>query len=533
MKTTPLIIPFLAMFCASLLADGPSSAPSAETPEQHQARMAWWHEAKFGMFIHWGLYAIPADGEWHMRQKQMPLAEYAKYAAQFNPTKFNADDWMQVAQDAGMKYLVITSKHHDGFAMFDSKASDYNVVARTPFKRDPLKALAEACPRHGIRFGVYYSAMADWGHPGGGAGCPKWDPAQQGEMDTYLDKVAIPQVKELLTNYGPIGELWFDSDGARCTAGQGARFLPVLALQPQLIVNPRLNGVRGDFDTAEKGLPMRIPKTDWEFCTTTNPNWGFTHAPASPLDGILRELSEAWGKGGNVLLNVGPDATGIIPDTSVSRLHEVGAWMRTNGEAIYDSKAGPYQFSPWGATTRKGEMLYLFVFHWPAEKTLRLPMGTKVKEAWLLADPTKKRLTVTETGVQAALELPADAPDPSVSVIAVRVAGEISPFESLVLNKPATASSNGDTAKNAVDDDNQSRWQSPENRGWLSVDMGKPMSFSTVRLNAAYASLTKIALEVPEGDQWKTVWEDDKPKASFVRSFPPVTAQVVPSANGE
>ena len=175
-----------------------SAQPVTLTYEQ---KMKEWNEAKFGMFIHWGLYAIPAKGEWYMRQSKTPVAEYAKLATQFNPTKFNADEWATVAKNAGMKYLVITSKHHDGFALFDSKATDYNIVKATPFKRDVVKELSIACKKAGIKFGVYYSTIADWHHPGGQAGCPHWDSAQNGNLDDYMKTIAIPQVRELATQY--------------------------------------------------------------------------------------------------------------------------------------------------------------------------------------------------------------------------------------------------------------------------------------------------------------------------------------------
>ena len=243
------------------------------------------------MFIHWGLYAIPADGEWHMRAHHESVAEYAKRAAEFNPVNFNADEWMQVAQDAGMKYLVITSKHHDGFAMFDSKASDYNIVQKTPFKRDPLKELSAACPKHGIRFGVYYSGMADWGHPGGGAGEPHWDKAaQDGDPDTYINTVAVPQVRELMSNYGTLGEVWFDNDGSPgMTPERANRIFDQVKLQPGIIINPRLG--RGDFSVEEQHISPLPPDGDWEACLTTNGNWGYTHALPGPRKSCCTCLS--------------------------------------------------------------------------------------------------------------------------------------------------------------------------------------------------------------------------------------------------
>ena len=210
--------------------------------------MAWFRQAKFGMFIHWGMYSIPAQGEWYMRSAKIPLPNTAKYAAQFNPAKFNADQWAALAHDAGMKYMVLTAKHHDGFAMFKSDASAYNIVDATPFKRDVVKELADACPKHGIRFGTYYSFLSDWGHKGGGAGGPHWDPAaQDGDLHTYIHEIALPQVKELLTHYGPLAVMWFDSDGAQgMTPAESAEVVQLLQAQPQIIVNPRLPGVKGD-----------------------------------------------------------------------------------------------------------------------------------------------------------------------------------------------------------------------------------------------------------------------------------------------
>ena len=270
-------------------ADTPVSWLPGETAPQRDQRMAWWRKAKFGMFIHWGLYSIPADGEWHMRAHQQSFAEYSKFAAQFNPAKFNADEWMALAHDAGMKYVVITTKHHDGFAMFNSQASAYNIVDATPFKRDVVKELSGVCPKHGIRFGTYYSFLADWGHKGGGAGCAHWDKNfQDGDLHEYIKTVALPQLKELLSHYGALGEFWFDSDGAHgITPEESAQVVEVLKTQPQLIVGPRLAGVKGDFGTAEQHMLTLPPKGDWELCGTVNGSWGYTHATAKPLNKLL------------------------------------------------------------------------------------------------------------------------------------------------------------------------------------------------------------------------------------------------------
>ena len=520
------LIAFLSLAALSGL---PAASPAtAEAPEHRDARMAWWRDAKFGMFIHWGLYAIPADGEWHMRAHQLPLADYKIFAGQFNPVKFNADEWAALAHDAGMKYMVITTKHHDGFAMFHSQASDYNVTDATPFKRDPLKELSEACPKHGVKLGTYYSVFADWGHPGGAAGCPKWDKAQEGNLDDYINKVSIPQVRELLTNYGPIAVMWFDSDGPQpATQEQVDRYAPVLKLQPDLIVDPRLRGYPGDFETCEGHIPMQAPQKDWELCTRTNGCWGYTGAPARSLKSLLDELIEAWGKGGNVLLNGGPNKEGIIPADSAARLREIGEWLKTNGEAVYGSKRGPFDYLPWGWTTRKGDMLYLFVLDWPKDGLLKVPMETPVDHAWLLADPGMNVPAERRDGTTV-FKVPAQAPDPNASVIAVKLNGDVPARRSLLLNKPVTASENQKNAGTTVNGGVGGDWRITSQTGTLEVDMGKPQTFSVLRLTTPYTEASKLLLEVKDGETWKTVWSEENPKGTErVKTFPPVTGQVV------
>jgi len=540
-RITPLLICCLTtiLSLSSAPADGvtnslPKPSPSAtpalrdpETAEQHDARMDWWRKAKFGMFIHWGLYAIPADGEWHMRAHKMPSADYKKYAAEFNPTKFDADEWASVAHDAGMQYMVLTTKHHDGFAMFHSKASDYNIYDATPFKRDPLKELSIACPKHDVKLGTYYSVIADWGHPGGGAGCDKWDESQKGDLDDYINKVSIPQVKELLSNYGPIAVMWFDSDGAQVkNPEQAARYAPVLRLQPNLIVDPRLRGMPGDFETCEGHIPMQPPEGDWELCDRANGSWGYTGAPARSLESLLHELTEAWGKGGNVLLNVGPTREGIIPADSVAVLKQIGDWLKVNGEAIYGSKRGPFDYLPWGWTTRKGDMLYLLVLQWPKDGQLRIPMQTPVSKAWLLADPSTVLKTETKDGLTT-LILPKEAPDPIASIIACKVDGEIPPYQTLLLGGKVTASEKSSDAE-ALAGAHGGNWRIPSTSGWVEVDLGKPKTFSVLRLTTPYTKASKVVLEAKQGDVWKTVFTEVHPKEKeFIRTFDPITAQNV------
>jgi alpha-L-fucosidase len=526
----------LAVMCLTLMLPGAARAAEKdftsypyfnETQQQRDARMGWWREAKFGMFIHWGLYAIPASGEWYMRNHKTPLAEYAKYAQEFNPTKFDADAWMGLAHDAGMKYLVITSKHHDGFAMFDSQASAYNIVAATPFKRDPLKELAAACPRHGVRFGVYYSGIADWGHPGGGAGgAGHWDkPAQDGDLDAYIDQVAAPQVRELMSNYGPVAELWFDTDGASgMTPARANRIFEQVKRQPGIIINPRLG--RGDFGTAERHIPAQPPPGDWECCDTSNTSWGYTAGAARPLQYLLRRLIDVVSKGGNYLLNVGPSREGLIAADVTERLRQIGAWIQTNGEAIYGTTTSPFAYLPWGRCTQKGNNLYLHVFDWPASGTLQLPLTNKVVKAFLLADRDKS-LTCENREGKVLIHLPATAPDPVASVIALQLEGEPARTWSLARNKPTTTSAG--YGRLAVDDNPGSAWEF-ENApaGWLEVDLQAPATFGVVRIGATGNKIKQYAVKYKEGDQWRLLFEGTNlPGDEFVKTFPPVTAQHV------
>jgi alpha-L-fucosidase len=375
-----------------------------ETRAQHDARMQWWREARFGLFIHWGLYAVPAGewdgktnyGEWIRNNARIPLTVYDKFLLKFNPVKFNADEWVRMAKAAGMKYIVITSKHHDGFALFDSKVSEFDVMA-TPFKRDILKELADACRKQGgIRLCFYHSIM-DWHHPDY---LPRRDweakdrPAAGANFERYIAYMKA-QLKELIVNYGPIGVLWFDGEWESTWTEAYGRDLYqyVRSLQPDIIVNNRVGASRsgmegfsqdkesaGDFGTPEQTIPATgLAGVDWETCMTMNDNWGYNSRDKNfkPTRTLLRMLADIASKGGNFLLNVGPTAEGVFPQDSIQRLKEIGAWMSLNGEAIHGTQASPFKALAWGRCTRKesadGARLYLHVFDWPADGKLVVP----------------------------------------------------------------------------------------------------------------------------------------------------------------
>ncbi len=447
-------------------AQSPAGSP-AETKEQRDARMGWWREARFGLFIHWGVYSVPAGyyhdkpvagiGEWIMNKGKIPMTEYQQFAKQFNPVKFNADEWVGIAKNAGMKYIVITSKHHDGFAMFDSKANDWNIMKATPFGRDPLKELAAACRKQGIQLGFYYSQAQDWNN-GGSASGGKWDPAQTHDFDDYLDKTAIPQLREILGNYGEFPTmLWWDTPTGMNPARAQKLYDVVRQLKPNLITNNRLlgggftntfaGGLNGDTQTPEQFIPPQgYPGRDWETCMTMNNTWGFKRDDNNwkSTETLLRNLCDIASKGGNYLLNVGPTSEGLIPQPSVERLAEVGKWMKVNGEAIYatgptafgaedgkfsdtekDNRGNP-RFIPaneWRCTTKPGK-IYAMLFKWPADGKFTLPgLQSKVRKAYLLADPSQTALKTTSSDAGCTVSLPAKAPDAVASVVCFDIDG--------------------------------------------------------------------------------------------------------------
>jgi alpha-L-fucosidase len=436
--TAALTAPLLAASPGVSAADSPDPYAN-ETPTQRDARMRWWRDARFGLFIHWGVYSVPAGtyqgkpiggiGEWIMFNAKIPVAEYRQFARQFNPVQYNADDWVRLAKDAGMKYIIITSKHHDGFALFDSKASDWNVVKATPYGKDLLQPLAEACRQHGLKLGFYYSQAQDWNNPGGGVCGQHWDPAQNGDMGEYIRKVAVPQVTEILSHYGPLGVLWWDTP-CGMTREYANALIPLLKLQPGIIHNNRLGEYRGDTETPEQFVPATgYPGRDWETCMTMNDTWGFKRDDQNWKDSatLIRNLVDIASKGGNYLLNVGPTSEGLIPEPSVQRLKEVGRWMRANGESIYATTASPFKRLPWGRCTKKVEgnttTLYLHVFEWPTDGKLLVPgLKNDATDARLLSRAARKLVTQRrDDGV--VVTLPAAAPDPVCSVIAMRLKG--------------------------------------------------------------------------------------------------------------
>ena len=430
-------------------------------------RMKWWREARFGMFIHWGVYSVPAGtydghkidriGEWIMNRGKIPVAEYQKFAKQFNPVKFDADAWVRMAKNAGMKYIVITAKHHDGFAMFNTKASKWNIVDATPYGKDVLKQMAAACKKYGIKLGFYYSQAQDWNNPGGAAArktategwanpdsakidaytaahSGHWDPAQTTKtMAQYIDDVAVPQVKELLTNYGDVAVLWWDTPTGM-TDEYAEKLSALLSLQPKIITNDRLKrpDFPGDYKTPEQRIPnlSELDGKDWETCMTMNETWGYKSYAHNwkSTETLIRNLIDIASKGGNYLLNVGPKSDGTFPQESIDRLKEIGNWMKVNSEAIYDTKASPLPVLLWGRCTKKENVntttLYLSVFDWPADGKLVVPgVKNEIVTAKLLSNGKILKAQKGDDGIT--IHVPSKAPDAIASVIKLEVQGKV------------------------------------------------------------------------------------------------------------
>ena len=437
-----------AMLIVMAISCAPNKEKESESPLTiEDQRMEWWREARFGLFIHWGLYAqpagewkgeeIPGISEWIMARAEIPVKEYEQLTTTFNPVKYDAEEWVRLAKKAGMKYIVITSKHHDGFAMFHSKASSYNIVDATPFDRDPLMELAEACEKHDIRLGFYYSQAQDWHEPGGTywnieQGEPHWDPdLVRDSLMTYINGKAVPQVKEILENYGGLDILWWDTP--RGMSLEAAEALQAVANEyPDMITNNRLyRPYPGDFSTPEQHVPPTGLDYDWEVCMTMNTSWGFKHYDHNwkSSETLIRMLVDIASKGGNLLLNVGPTAEGEIPTPSVERLQAIGAWMDVNGESIYGTEASPFFKLPWGRCTSRatgeGTTLYLHVFNWPDNGLLKLPgISTSVNSINLLADQAQALSSHFE-GDDLLIELPDQALDPVNTVIVVETTGDL------------------------------------------------------------------------------------------------------------
>jgi len=432
--------------------------------KERLARTEWFREAKFGMFITWGLYSVPAGtwkgqelkheyGEWIEWALPIPHDEYAGIAKTWNPKQFDADAWVKTAKDAGMKYLLITAKFHDGFLMYPSKITSYNIVDRTPWKRDPVKELGDACARQGLKFGVYWNHVYDWQHPD--AITPDSKGSANRNLDKYIDEVSLPQLKEMLTNYPLISFIWFDQarNTPEMTFERGKKFADLIrSIRPELIFNSRLGAYPSDYiSMGDNGLPSSIPKGVWESPCTINHTWGYKAQDTDykSASDLIFNLVDVASKGGNYMLNIGPTGDGIIPVPQKERLLAMGDWMKINSEAIYGAGRTPFgeelgSYDPvkkdnkgkaifnvkrdWRCTVKpmdwtwgKAGKLYFHFFKWPGVTFELADVKGKIEKAYMLADPDRKALKHSVIDGKLTIELPEQATDEIASVLCIEV----------------------------------------------------------------------------------------------------------------
>jgi alpha-L-fucosidase len=413
---------------------GADDAPYRPAPENQRAR-DWFQDAKFGLFIHWGVYSVLGKGEWVMNNTRMPVVEYEKLPAQFNPVKYDPAEWVSLAKQAGMRYITITSKHHDGFAMFGTKQSKWNIVDGTPYGKDVLKPLSEECRRQGLRLFFYHSHL-DWHHPDyfplGQTGHASGRPAG-GDFNRYLDYMDA-QLTELLTSYGDVAGIWFDGIWDRRDADWRLRrtYDLIHKLQPAALVgnNHHLAPFAGeDFQMFEKDLPgkntagfnseSKIGDLPLETCETINGAWGYNSGDHNfkSTQQLIHYMAKAAGNNANFLLNIGPKPDGTIQDEFRTRLLEMGTWLGKNGESIYGTRGGPLTPRPWGVTTQKANMTYVHLLDWPDDLLVLQGLPKPVKKASLLASGSAVKLQSVDGGLL--LHLPKAERDPIDTVVAL------------------------------------------------------------------------------------------------------------------
>jgi alpha-L-fucosidase len=548
-----LLLPLLVHLASA--ADAPQSYPKPppyqDSADRKDERMRWFREARFGMFIHWGLYSqlagewqdkhVTGGAEWIQKYLAIPSSQYSPLAKSFTASQFNADAWITAIANAGIKYICVTTKHHDGFCMWPTKLNDDWNIAATPFNRDPLKELSAACKRHGLKFCIYHSVL-DWHHPDW-PGRPDFNdyaaaPPNKANFRNYL----YGQLEELFTNYGDIGMIWLDGtwDRNHWTSDDGKQLEDHLrALQPSVVINnrsgylppqPKLNikvensysyVFAGDYISPEGEVPATgLPGIDWETCQTMQlpNNWGYSRIVGFRLfSELLHQLVDVASKGGNMLLNIGPTGEGSITPQALGCLEKFGTWMKTNGEAIHGTSASPFESLPFdGRCTRKGNRLYLHVFKWPVDGKLVLPATNPVTRAWLLAKPAEALATkATPRGTE--ISIPQTAPDPLVSVVAAEIGGEpkpIRPPANISQGVQAEVSSFWPgreaqlSAKHITDGDPATMWAAAEEArsATITLPLGKERVIAGIHLSdAPYQRTQEFAIEARTADGWRMI----------------------------
>ncbi len=499
------------------------------------ADIQWWRELKFGLFIHWGPVSLKGtEIGWSRGGErrgtggtgEIPVEVYDNLYKDFNPVRFNAGEWLQVAKDAGMRYLVFTSKHHDGFSMFDSRLTDYKIT-NSPFKRDVVKELADACHKAGLRLGYYYSPV-DWHHP-------DYRTATHQKYIEYMHG----QLREICSNYGRIDIIWFDGLGGTAKDWDSENLFPMLRrLQPHVILNNRA-GLPADHDTPEQRIGSFQKDRPWETCMTICQQWAWKpNDRMKSLKECLQTLVRVVGGDGNLLFNVGPMPDGRIEPRQVERLREMGQWLGKYGQSIYGTRGGPFKTTARLASTYSGNTVYVHILDWSGD-TITLPgLPRKVTDSSLL---TGGSVSVRQAQDAIEIAVPPQSRQEIDTIVKLTLDGpaaEIEPVamasSSLAAGKKAKASNiyQGNQAHGpakAVDDDPGTRWatDSGVQQAWLEVDLGKPAAFRRVAISEAYDRVRKFELQYKDGETWKTFLEGTRIGEEYTKDFSPVTAQIV------
>ncbi len=537
----PNLIQFTLILALMLGACGKTFSQSANQKgniKGNEQKIEEWKDARFGMFIHWGPVSLKGTEIGWSRGREIPVEEYDNLYKQFNPANFDPDNWVSVAKAAGMKYIILTTKHHDGFCLWNTRQTDFNIM-NSPLHRDVVKELAEACKKQGIAFGTYYSTT-DWHHPD----FPLTSPGGKTEravsnLDAYTTYLKR-QVAELLVNYGPLFVLWFDVpqkfDSIR---GQGVINF-AHSLQPDIIINNR-TGAKGDFDTPEQRVGGFQNNRPWESCMTIANQWAWKpNDEVKTLEQCLHSLIRTAGGDGNLLFNVGPMPDGTIEPLQVERLKEMGQWMQKYGYTIYETRGGPFKPTDWGVSTRKGNTIYLHILRWNgnAVKLVLPDFGLEI-ESCHLADGGK--LKMTKSAGQTILEFAGGSLQPIDAIVEIETSGSVMEIktleissQSLSYNKKASASSNPDPRWRGINAINNGDWvgqywtpAKDDKTPWAEIDLGKQEMISKAIIYESGKAVKAFEIQYRKGDNWKTAYKGTTIGSKAEISLPKFTAQRV------
>ena len=502
-------------------------------PPADAAAVARWQGLRFGMFIHWGPVSLTGHEIGWSRGAETPVEVYDHLYQQFDPTNFNADKWVGIAKSAGMKYIVLTTKHHDGFCLWDTKQTDYNIM-NTPFHRDVVKELSAACQRQGIAFGAYYS-VCDWHHPDFPLTSPGGETKREkSDLDAY-NRYLQAQISELITNYGPLITIW--NDVPQMFAGRGANTIKLVrALQPDILINDR-TGDGGDYDTPEQRIGKFQINRPWESCMTVSAHnawaWGGAQDGVKPLAACLEMLIRGAGGDGNILLNVGPRPDGIIDPEQANRLKEMGAWLSQHGDSIYGTRGGPWKPTASFVSTRKGNQVFIHMMRSENGRVELPALPAEIKSASLLhggkvefsQNDGKLILTIPPASLEpidTIVELKLDRPAWDISVL---------PHDPGIKATASNVYRNQDSdygPQFAFDGDEDTRWATDEGtkQAWISADLGRVEHIDGISIQEVIATrVKKFEFQFRDGTDWKTIFTGTTLGPNFEKTFPPVTAR--------